>query len=371
MKPGVQPKTSVYFPSVDILRGFAALSVVVYHVIEHYRWSAFPTEGLLVWFRIGWMGVDLFFIISGLVIGLSVFAEIDRSGTAGFRRPFMRRRLVRIAPLHYFTCLIFVAMVGPQLLFENFWANAVMHLLFLHNLVPSFHGAINGPNWSLGVEVQFYVFVLLLAPWIQRVSICKMLVVLVSVAWAWRFGCTLVFPVQGEQGVWRLFFVSTQLPGSLDEFAAGLLLAKLFRSERGGAWLRASPIWSILGASAAVWIALIPYWRFTYWDSPSMVVFCRTLLAIALCAVVFASCTLNSARWLQVTAPLRYLGTISFGIYLWHLPVLLTLKELTWLEPQRALPIVLALTLSLAAVSWHFFEKPLIERSLDRKLLLN
>lgn len=61
-------------------------------------------------------------------------------------------------------------------------------------------------------------------------------------------------------------------------------------------------------------------------------------------------------------APVSYLGTISYGIYLWHLPVLLSLKTLDWLKPELALMWCLVITCILASVSWHFFEKPLMDR---------
>ena len=116
-----QSAPSAYFENIDVLRGFAALSVVIYHVIEHYKWVAFPNSGPLVWFRVGWMGVDLFFVISGFVIGLSAFVGIDRSGPKNFRIPFLTRRVARIVPLHYLTMLVFVVFISPELLFNNFW----------------------------------------------------------------------------------------------------------------------------------------------------------------------------------------------------------------------------------------------------------
>jgi peptidoglycan/LPS O-acetylase OafA/YrhL len=56
------------FENINLLRAFAATAVVVYHVIAFMKWTAFPDEGPLVVFRIGWIGVDLFFVISGFVI---------------------------------------------------------------------------------------------------------------------------------------------------------------------------------------------------------------------------------------------------------------------------------------------------------------
>lgn len=52
----------ITFPNIDLLRGFAAISVLIYHVIEMTSWKDFPATGILSWFRIGWMGVDIFLL---------------------------------------------------------------------------------------------------------------------------------------------------------------------------------------------------------------------------------------------------------------------------------------------------------------------
>lgn len=68
---------------------------------------------------------------------------------------FWRRRLFRILPLHYLTCHVYVVFISPQLLFDKIWLNLLSHLLLVHNLIERWYGAINGVNWSLGVEMQF------------------------------------------------------------------------------------------------------------------------------------------------------------------------------------------------------------------------
>lgn len=353
-----------YFPSIDILRGFAAISVVVYHVIEHYNWTSFPQEGWLVWFRIGWMGVDLFFVISGFVIGLSAFTEIDRHGVMLFRTPFMRRRIVRIVPLYLLTGLIFTVFITPELLFENFWPNVITHLLFIHNWFLNFQGSINGVNWSLGTEMQFYILMLIVAPWIKVARVWKVVISFIGIAWLWRWGSVSLVALDGPQGAFPLFVASTQLLGMLDEFIMGLLFAKLLVGGYFSALLtNRAWLWSIPLAASGLTITLVLFWRYaSFWDIPLMVIFFRTLLSLAFVLVLFAACTLNSSKWLAVSSPFRYLGTISYGIYLWHLPVLLSLKRITWLPPEKALPIILVLTMLFASISWHFFEKPITER---------
>lgn len=365
----MKPSRSNYFPTIDILRGFAAISVVVYHVIEHFGWKDFPSEGPLSWFRIGWMGVDLFFVISGFVIGLAAFSGIDKHGSQEFRGHFFRRRIVRIVPLHYFTLLIFLVFIMPAILFENFWQNLISHLVFVHNLSINLHGSINGVNWSIGTEMQFYLLMMFLAPWLRVAKLWKPFLLFIGIAWLWRYGVTVFIAPDQNLGTFPIFVASTQLPGMLDEFAVGILLARFVRSEKGTSILgyfnngaKVGIIWLLAGL--LVYLTLSIFWQFaSYWDHPLMVIMFRTLLALCFGILLFAACIVTPAGWLGTLAkPFYYLGTISYGIYLWHLPVLLSLKRVQWLSPEQFLPLTLGITLIFAAVSWHCFEQPLIQK---------
>lgn len=364
----LQQRRSLHFPLIDLLRGFAAISVVIYHIIEHFSWKAFPAEGILSWFRIGWMGVDLFFVISGLVIGLAAFSGIDKSGPQGFRMDFIRRRIARIVPLHYLTMLVFVAFIMPELIFQGFWSNLLAHLFFLHNLFPAFHGAINGSNWSLGTEMQFYALMVVVSPWLYVTRIWKVLFAFLMVAWAWRLGT--VWLVQPDaMGPFKIFLVSTQLPGMLDEFAIGIVMAKLFRSDLGHRifdYCQKLPVALCVCAIAAAvfYLMLSIYWKHaSFWDIPVMVVLFRTFIAVSFGLIIFAACVITPGVQIKrLLWPLTYLGEISFGIYLWHLPVLLSLKRLNWLSYEQVVVLALVLTITLASVSWHFFERPLMQK---------
>lgn len=368
--PMTNPSQSNYFPTIDILRGFAAISVVIYHVIEIYGWTTFPTTGMLIWFRIGWMGVDLFFVISGFVIGLSAFSGIDKHGSQEFRGHFFRKRIVRIVPLHYLTLLVFLVFIMPAFLFEGFWKNLTSHLVFVHNLSVNLHGGINGANWSLATEMQFYILMVLFAPWLRIARLWKVLLLFVGIAWLWRFGVTILVTPDKTLGTFPIFVAATQLPGMLDEFAIGILLARFVRTEAGIRILsyvnnntaRVSFVWLLAGL--LVYFALSIFWRYaSYWDYPLMIILFRSLLATSFGAVLFAACVVTPTGLLgRLASPFYYLGTISYGIYLWHLPVILSLKRVLWLTPQHAFPLVIGITIIFAAISWHCFEQPLIQK---------
>jgi peptidoglycan/LPS O-acetylase OafA/YrhL len=354
-----------FFPLVDALRAFAALTVLVYHLIAHWDWSAFPQAGPLAWFRGGWMAVDLFFVISGFVIGLSAFARVDAAGGA-FRAGFMRARLARIMPLHYLTLVAYVVLIEPSLWGRgDFWPDLGAHLAFIHNAFFAWAGAINGPNWSLGTEMQFYLLMALAAPWLARARPLHIALLALGIAWAWRWGAwsvTLSGPLD------RAYFAQTQLPGMLDEFAIGLLLARFVRAPAGRSFLArvaagASIRWVFVAVTGLCWWALFMlYLGNDYWQVPAMAVFFRTGLAACAGAVLLLLCAWPMATTNAFARVAIYLGKVSYGIYLWHLPVLFLFGKHTQLEPLAALLVAVPATIGLAALTWHFFEEPLLRR---------
>jgi peptidoglycan/LPS O-acetylase OafA/YrhL len=358
---------SVFFPSVDILRGFAAISVVVYHVIEHFKWADFPKSGLLFWFRMGGMGVDLFFVISGFVIGLSAFSAIDKSGERGFRGLFARRRFFRIAPLYYLTLAAYLLLITRNFSLESHGYNILAHVFFMHSFFVEYIGDINGPNWSVSIEMQFYLLMLLIAPWVRVAKWWKIACAFILIAWCWRAANVYFVQLDGPLGVFPLFVATSQLPGMLDEFCVGLLLARFIRSDTGANLLEKhkSRSWIFLSLAVTAVVVYLVFYVYlknaSYWEIPLMVIFFKTPLAAAYACVVFVACTLNNKLWLKLTAPLRYMGVISYGIYLWHLPVLLSVQKIEGITPQEALPVIMAITVLLSAISWHLFEKPILK----------
>lgn len=343
------------FPLIDVFRGFAALLVVFYHVLAYREWINFPATGLGKLATTGWVGVDLFFVISGFVIGKTAM-DAHHAGQP-WRRQYMERRLRRIAPLYIATMALFLFLVNPDLLHQG-WASVyqlLIHLGFVHNVWHETHGSINPPNWSVGLEMQFYVLMAACAPWLARTSGWKVFAVWTGIAISWRFGTTLVLNPETSSPIIQFIYAS-QLPGVLDEFVCGICIAKLAHANalQFTRWKLAAWTLAALTLLTLAWITVPP--EVLYWKSSASIVLWRTLVCLGFAALLACAVMIPfSGGW--VLRPFRYLGEISYGIYLWHIPVLLTLLEKTPWQGSRLLGATMIFTIILAAMSWHGFEK--------------
>ncbi|MFZ4480755.1 MAG: acyltransferase family protein [Rhodoferax sp.] len=343
------------FPLIDVLRGLSALLVVFYHVLAYREWVNFPSTGFGKLPMMGWVGVDLFFVISGFVIGKTAMEGHQRGKP--WRHHYFERRLRRIAPLYIGTLALYLFLVNPDLLHQG-WASVYQigsHLGFVHNLWHQTHGSINSPNWSVGLEMQFYLLMAVCAPWLVRTAGWKVFAVWTTIAIVWRYGTTLALP-PGTSNPMFQFIYASQLPGVLDEFVCGICVAKLLQADalqftwpRFTAWTLATS-----GLLSLAWIT-VPS-EVIYWKEATTIVLWRTLVcagfaALLACVVMIPS----SGGWLM--RPFRYLGEISYGIYLWHMPVLLTLLEKTTWQGAQLLAATVGCTTILASLSWYGFER--------------
>ncbi|MEO8122264.1 MAG: acyltransferase [Rhodoferax sp.] len=353
----------IQFPLVDVLRAVAALLVLVFHVVALGEWQVFSGSVWGLPFRQGWIGVDLFLVISGFVITLSAARDRERD-PQGFHWRFMQRRLRRVLPLYVLTCVVYVFLVRPEMLLrpaEQVLVLVVSHALFLQNLSPYTHGVINGVTWSLALEMQFYVALVFGIGLLLKLGAWRALLLLVGLSLAWRFGTTFVL-TPGEADPHMQVIYTTQLPGTLDAFGMGIVLGLLVFKGQGFWARRLLPNWKncslwLVLAVGLLWLAgalFLP--RSNYWAHASMVIFWRTVLALgfgaALATVI--TCPLRGGGLLR---PIRYLGQISYGIYLWHFPVLLTLLKLPGLRGGQLFVTLLVGSVLLASLSWHLMEK--------------
>lgn len=359
-----QAAAPAYFPAVDALRGFAALSVLLYHLVV-LAGLPIPQWYPLAWFRVGFLGVDLFFAISGAVIALSIHALQERYGGA-WRREFALRRLARVVPLYLLTSVVFVLVVAPGLLSrEDVVLQLSTHLAFIHNWFPSTHGSINGPSWTLAVEMQFYAVALLLGLAMLRVPVRTLALAALAIGVGWRLGCWWWLVANPSTAQPDLGFIyQTQLPGVAEEFAAGIIAARWVLGWRDRAAGGRTAL--VLGLCAlAAWAAALGLAHATmesFWTGLLPVLAFRASVAVAAGLTVAAALAVPPGQ-LDGRA-IRALGNLSYGIYLWHFIVLTAV--LRWLDvasPWANAALVLAATLGLAWAGWHAVERPFVLRA--------
>lgn len=328
------------FGSLDGLRALAILAV-----LWHHTPSAIP--GWPITTR-GFLGVDLFFIISGFLIATLLLRELRRHGRISLRN-FYIRRFLRIFPAYY----LMLSIVGATaLLAPGNSANAVGHDLFfaafyLSNLVPM--NSMLAITWSLSAEEQFY----LVAPLVIR-SARRALLPLLLAAYV-----LVSLPPFG-------IFASIALPGFFREttygpILLGVILARLLDNERGFSWLDRAVGWR--GApllALAILFALLNY------PNADISGWHRLFIHWAMVALI-ASCVIregNALRWFLTLNPIQRIGRVSYGIYLYHLIVLhfvskaIVAANIVW--GHAAFIGTVMATWAAAELSYRYYESPFL-----------
>jgi peptidoglycan/LPS O-acetylase OafA/YrhL len=339
---------------LDGLRAIAVGCVILYHWSE-VAWPA--VFRLLPW---GDIGVELFFVLSGFLItrillGCRALVESDRAPQSQVVGIFYARRFLRIFPAFYATLALAVLLDIPPAR-ETFWWNATYLSNVYFALRGSGHGAVTH-FWSLAVEEQFYLLwpsLVLLTP---RRWLAPAFCAAIALGPLWR-GATLL-------AGWNPFAVGWLLPGRIDDLAIGALLAWAWTA---GNTHHRRPLVRV-AAWVGVPLTLLCFVR-SYSDPLDPLVQWIGPLARGL---AFAAPIDGAARELGGVAgrflawrPVVYIGRISYGVYLLHMFAPWLLHRVLagtaldpFSHPVRALPLVLAVSIGGAALSWHFYERPL------------
>lgn len=149
-------RPSQNYKPIDGIRAIAVLWVIIFHAWL-FQYNNFTEVGdqifenpFLIWISKGDLGVDLFFVISGFLIGTILFKEFKRTNTLNFKK-FYIRRVLRLLPVYIFSMII-----GVYFLEGDSWKTAWSNLLYINNYV---RGSYMGWTWSLAIEEQFYIVI--------------------------------------------------------------------------------------------------------------------------------------------------------------------------------------------------------------------
>ena len=344
-------------PEIDGLRALAALSVFAFHI--------FGSPAIVRFSRAGWVGVDLFFVISGYLITTILLGA--RSGPGYFKNFYMRRTL-RIFPPYYlfFGICLFAALLSRDYhLSGRLWLSFALYGTSLAVVQPWFGAAIShlpGPvramevTWSLSIEEFFYLFWAPAVRFLKRQQLFLLLIAIIVCAplVRWR--------VHGLGAGAEYYF----LPARIDTIAFGALVA-LWRDS--GRSLRVPGhllALTLLGSASALVLPSDPQ------GSVVFALFGYSLIAVTMSLLLVfvlhhAASDNLLCRGLR-SGPLVRIGQISYMFYLLHLFVIRMFRDWApslfashWaLNRMLVLGGSLAATLGLAALSWRYFEAPIL-----------
>lgn len=330
-------------PGLDGFRMIAVFSVILYHA--DIGSNLFTARH----------GVAGFFVLSGFLITWLLLKEQGLNGKVSLKDFYMRRAL-RIFPAYYVFVAITISwdMLRGNEEIKPLILPALFYYVNYHNAIEGHAAGSVAHLWSLAIEEQFYLLWPVLFIYLQQRGIetmTRFLCLAMIVVMVWRTAAVTVFDLGTS---WAYNSFDTRF----DNLATGCLLAVLIGSTRVQDTLQllASRVWMPV-------VTLILLYLSRYIDSdfyaygPAFTID-AILLAILLVQLMVLSHTKPYA-WLN-SAPVIYLGILSYPLYLWHLRGLEAGNKLVFLpEPMRVLAGVLC-AIILAAISYHLLEKPFL-----------
>jgi len=343
-----------YYPALDGLRGIAILLIVFYH-----------NFGFINYFFFGWLGVDLFFVLSGFLI---TDILLKTKNSPNYLKNFYIRRVLRIFPLYYLALILFLVItpnVIPNLLSLDYYVqNQIWFWAYLQNWLfifyPSHTDSALNHFWSLAVEEQFYLvwpFIILLFRK-TRPLIYLLIVLLIGVI-SLRF---VLWTFQIE----RLAYFNLYTFSRIDGICIGSLLAVLRTVNQKA--INRYFTFIVLGLAVLNFVFYF-FNKQNQFSYPYLAIAGYTTFAIIFGLLVNEGVERQDtfiSRLLSFRT-FRFFGVISYSLYVFHWPVYLMTSPFLkkWAEKNfeivnpsiTASIIATILSVLLAWLSFHFFEK--------------
>lgn len=350
-KPTAKP-ASGFRPDIEGLRAIAVLSVVVYHLSSQ-------------WLPGGFVGVDIFFVISGFLITSHLVRELERSGRISLVRFYSRRmiRLVPAATLALIGTLVATVLFVPQYLWRQVGTDIAAAAAYIVNWVFAARSvdylaedSVASPVqhfWSLAVEEQYYVvwplLIILVAALVRgrKKHLRNALLIAAAIVVAFSFAAALVAASIGDATAY--FSTVTRLWELAIGAAAAIALPWIERAIS----LRLAQIGYLLGI-ALIGLSLVIITGDASWPGPLTLL---PTVGTAL-AIVFGHRVGLPARVLSVR-PLVWIGGISYSLYLWHWPIIVISSYVVDAESLLAKFAIVVTSFIAATLSVRLFENPI------------
>ena len=372
-------KTGTRLRGLDGLRGLAALAVFGVHYNQIVDVDA--QTGPFDFYRLlvnGEYGVALFFILSGLLLSQPFWKSVLYQADWPDLKTYVLHRLARILPAYYLALTILIILTGYWR-YPEAWADILLHYSFLFNYTEFSIFSINAPFWTLAVEVQFYCLLPLIFLMLRRFSAQNVFGILLllciatyslhyylassidkTIAWPGSPALTWIRPYGAV--------ITHSLLAHLPHFFIGVICGGLLLHLKNG-----QPHYTDAGGrryEIIFWVSFVLIFLLLATELGEMVQipfgrYGLPLLPLLLGAMILSTPLTRRARQILDSKPLRILGTLSYGIYIYHLPVL-GLVDSTMAESAMDARehwgylafISLTLTMLAAMLSYFLVERP-------------
>ena len=372
-------------PGLTGIRALAALLVVGHHLnaivgprmmFVDLPFSRVEVTHLLT---IGWVGVNVFFVLSAFLLTVHLLQRLRRAPMKEILGPYLLARVLRVVPAYWVQIAILFALAWVTLGTPPEWARYIpAHLVFLQNLSYPAHSAINGVYWSLPVEFFFYLLLPVVIAFVSSrmanglsprrlvMRACVVAVAAVVIMIGWRY---LAFTLTHARGIPVLFWATVQLPGLADQFGLGVLAGCLFvalgapDSGRSLRWSIAADVLTVVGLAGLAGTMYLMHYAFNdYWSGKPLFYFWNIVASTFVALCVFGAAVGGRITRLAFESRVAiFIGTVSYGMYLWHFPVAAFIAQRLDMHGMGlgmfavwTMPAIIAVS----AASYYLVEKP-------------
>ena len=373
------------------LTGFRALAaawVMMFHLNAFAVPKVIPVDLFGFQFSLhplltaGWVGVDLFFVLSGFLLATHLLEALAR-GRPGVLRKYFVARARRVFPAYWTQlALLFAAAVLTARALPDWARYLPLHIPMLHFVSEPASFAINSVYWTLPIEFSFYLCLPLIALYVLRaerrggagswVMLGALYAAILVMVWCYRYA---MFRQFESSPVNVIVWATSQLPGTLDVFMAGVVAATALRwaRRRFQPWPAArkrlaSTVLAVLGLAGIVGMMyFIDHLYGVYWKGHWALFVWHSITAVFIAMLVGGIAISGPfTRALFETRVVVFLGTISYSIYLWHYPIgLWTMR--TFNAQEMGVLAFCALTIPLvilaSAISYYAVERPFLRKA--------
>jgi peptidoglycan/LPS O-acetylase OafA/YrhL len=333
---------------INGLRGFAILAVVWHHLFGLYFKTGDMARTGGFFLAYGWIGVQLFFVLSGFVLYLPYAQGRATHGTPAQAWGFYKHRAARLLPLYYFASLLCLVMNQAPPTGEKLGAELLSIGLVLFPFVDhGFEPWLNPPLWSLGVEIWFSILFPFVAISLRGLGVWRFLALSTAIGCGSR---TLGL-------VWDVLPLSNGLTAHLEVFAAGMVLAQWHANTAGRPRRLSQPG---LVATAGVLVIVASILAKQTGSAVAAILFIDAItLGMALLTAGLLTLRGGLLHATFANRPIQLIGMMCYSLYIWHQPVLrhVFAADVAPLDGlTRTLPVYLALLVAIGAMSYRFIE---------------